>query len=183
MNRKRSSKKPPSRSTKNVKIDDDVVAILKQMQQKVMGSSALNGGFDTIITKMTLLQDDLNDTSTKVKDIHNAIYDPDEGLYARVKDVERLQHKVHDIDEVKKSVESIRQRHESEDRMIVKESKNVEEREKLFKEHNDKIRDLVDFKLKFSSILKWTIVTFSGALVTLLGKLLYDFISGRITIH
>ena len=76
-------------------ISQKTAAMLEVMQEKIMSSRALNGGFDILDTKVdaiTAAQEKfINDItaaqekfSSKLDEIHTALYQPDEGIYARV---------------------------------------------------------------------------------------------------
>jgi predicted ATP-grasp superfamily ATP-dependent carboligase len=142
---------------------EEIINILKTLQNKILASSALNGGFERLVSKIELIDKNQNDVSEKIESIHDAIYHPDEGLFARVKIIE---HKKNDDD---KSDE--------------KESKAREERDRLLKEHSGLIKELIEYKNKTYAFGKWCIVGLSGGGASLLFKLIYDFISGHIQIH
>jgi hypothetical protein len=67
--------------------------MLEKLDQKLEDAHVLNGGFDHLMTKIEKIesvQEQLGKhaemTSKKVDAIHEAIYDPEKGLYAKVKD-------------------------------------------------------------------------------------------------
>jgi hypothetical protein len=61
---------------------------IEKIQDKLDQSKVLNGGFDTMIYKIDNMQEKQNITSEKVEKIHEALYEPDEGFFARVKTIE-----------------------------------------------------------------------------------------------
>jgi hypothetical protein len=141
----------------------EIFDILKMLQSKILASSALNGGFERLVAKIEHIDKNQTVVSEKIESIHNAIYHPDEGLFARVKIIEH--HKDDD---------------EKED---IKETKAREERDKFIKEHTIAIKELVEYKDRTYSFGKWFIVGVSGGGISLLFKLIYDFISGHIAVH
>jgi uncharacterized protein YaaN involved in tellurite resistance len=162
---------------------DLVLDALQQLQQKVLASPALNGGFDTLLFKVEKIEEGQVQMGTKVDSIHEAIYHPDEGLFARVKVVEPLKEKAEAIDQLEKDVLVLQQRVQVDERTVEKEARLTEEHKKLVKLHAEQIKDLVAFKSKVCAIVKWGLVTLGGSVVTLIGKLIYDFVSGHITVH
>ena len=58
--------------------------VLYDIHKKILASSALNGGFDTLLYKIDKIEQGQSQVSTKVDKIHDAIYHPDEGLFARI---------------------------------------------------------------------------------------------------
>jgi hypothetical protein len=68
--------------------------MLEKLDRKLEDAHVLNGGFDTLmkkVEKIESVQEQLGKcqeaTSEKVTAIHTAIYDPEKGLYAKVKGV------------------------------------------------------------------------------------------------
>lgn len=66
--------------------------VLEKLDQKLEQAHVLNGGFDTLmgkVSKIESVQEELGKcqaaTATKVDAIHTAIYDPEQGLYTKVK--------------------------------------------------------------------------------------------------
>lgn len=142
---------------------EEVINILKTLQTKILASSALNGGFERLISKIEQIEQGQHEAGMKVTSIHDAIYHPDEGLFARVKIIEHKRN--------------------NEEKLFEKESKACEERDKLAEEHTIKIKELIEYKNKTYSMGKWFVVGLSGGGVSLFFKLMYDFISGHIAFH
>lgn len=160
-----------------------VMDVLRLLQQKVMGSSALNGGFDTLMFKVEKIEEGQVQMGTKVDSIHDAIYHPDDGLFARVKDVEQVKKNVEGIDKLEKDVLILQKQAQIDEKAVEKDTKLTEEQTVTVKAHAEHIKDLVAFKARVCSIVKWGLVTIGGGLITGIGKLLYDFAQGHITVH
>lgn len=142
---------------------EQIIEILKMLQSKILASSALNGGFERLIGKIDQIEIGQHDVGEKIQSIHNAIYHPDEGLFARVKIIE---HKRND-----------------EEKSSEKDAALCEERDKTLKEHTIKIKELIEYKEKTYGFGKWFLVGISGGGISLFFKLMYDFISGHVTYH
>lgn len=164
-----------------------VVELLHLVQQKVLSSPGLNGGFTIMMSKVEQIEEGQKQMGAKVDSIYEAIYHPDEGLFARIKDVEHVKEKVAItellVERLEKDISRLLQQHESKEKILAREEKQMEENARLVKDHAELIKDLVKFKSRVCAIIKWGLVTLTGAMVTLVGKLIYDFISGHITVH
>ncbi len=154
---------------------DQVMDILRLLQQKILNSAALNGGFDTLLVKIDKLEESQVGTGKKVDSIHEAIYHPDEGLFARVKVIETIKEKVESVDDLGRDVLLLRQRIGSEEKAA--------EQITLVQEHSNQLRELLAFKAKVYSVVKWGLVTLGGSGATLVAKLIYYFVTGHITVH
>ena len=60
----------------NVKVSDAL--------EKVNSAPVLNGGFETRIFKIDKIEESQGQIASKVDSIHDAIYNPDDGLFARI---------------------------------------------------------------------------------------------------
>ena len=166
-----------------IKDIDQIMDVLTQLQNKVLNSAALNGGFDTLLLKIDQIEEKQEEIGSKVDQVHEAIYKPDDGLFARVKDVEHAKKSVENVENIGKTVNQLQQLVELQQKTAEKESVAVVEREKLLKEHNDQLASLMRFQSRILAIAKWMMVTVAGSLITIIAKLTYDFISGHITLH
>lgn len=62
--------------------------MVEGIAKKINGAPALNGGFDRMMVIVEHIQEKQEETTKKIDKIHEGLYEPDEGLYARVKTVE-----------------------------------------------------------------------------------------------
>jgi peptidoglycan hydrolase CwlO-like protein len=62
--------------------------MVEGIAKKINGAPALNGGFDRMMVIVEHIQEKQEETTKKIDKIHEGLYEPDEGLYARVKAVE-----------------------------------------------------------------------------------------------
>ena len=86
MNKKNIRYQPRVFSSEPDDMEEPVVSqrLLQNIQQKLEKSAALNGGFDKLLYKIDSIENSQNIIANKVDKIHDAIYDPDEGLFARM---------------------------------------------------------------------------------------------------
>lgn len=74
--------------------DDKLQEILLGISNKLNNSRVLNGGFDRLEVMVEHIKDKQDETAEQVKKIHDGLYKPDEGLYARVKSIETSTKKI-----------------------------------------------------------------------------------------
>lgn len=177
------SKYPGISEKKHINISPEVMELLELLHQKVLSSQVLNGGFDTMMLKVELIEEGQKHVGSRVDSIYEAIYDPQEGLFARVNEVERVKEKVALTDKLEKDVVKLQQWHDVNEKTVEKTEKQTKEKDDLLNDHVKKIEDLLEFKKKVNSIVKWSFVTLMGSAAPILGKLIYDFVSGHITVH
>jgi hypothetical protein len=178
------TRKPPT-VKKTAEIDEELAKKLIA----ALNSPALNGGFDTLVTKVDsieLIQGQQNTTidhinegvetlSGEVSEIHDAIYDPDEGLYARVKDAES---------NTKLAAESFVGFKENVEKELVKDDQSDDELWEKFNEADKqrivlegKVDNMISSRERTSSIIKWVATTIGGSAITILAKVVYDILS------
>lgn len=162
---------------------EQLIELIQILQQKVISSPAFNGGFDTLLVKVEKIDESQAQMGTKISSIHEAVYHPDNGLFARVKEIESVKEKIESVDRLEKEVMQLQQKRIVEEKAVEKETKLSEEQQKLVKEHSDKLRDLVEFKQKISVVSKWLAVTLATGGATLVGKIFFDFVQGHISVH
>lgn len=162
--------------------------LLNEIQARVLNAPALNGGFDTLLYKVDKIEESQDKLVTKVDSIHEAVFHPDDGLFARVKNAENA--KGENVDKLEKDMIELKIWKENEEKALEKDTRSTEVQEKTIKVLEDKLKDqdvqikaLTDWKSKVSGIVRWGLVTLAGGGVTLIGKLLYDFLSGHISYH
>jgi ribosomal protein L24 len=156
---------------------------LNVLQQKVLGASVLNGGFDTLVLKIDKIEEGQEHLKTSVDSMHDAMYDPDDGLFAKVKVVEQAKEKIDNVNRLEKDVFLLQQKDKSNDKEVEKEAKVHEQQIALVTLHIEQLKELMHFKARFVTVFKWILVTLGGGLLTFLGKLLIDFMNGHVTVH
>lgn len=158
---------------------DEIAEIVLQLHKKISASAVLNGGFDAMMLKVDALSED-------VKDIKTKIYEPDDGIFARIKSIEVDTKRI--ANDVARTVDRVEVHDQIEDdvklqhqRIDMLESglsglKTIEDQQKI-------IDDLVKHRDRVNSVLKWVGVSLGGAVVSLLFKFVYDLIQGHVSVH
>ena len=61
---------------------------LERVENKVVNSPAMNGGFDKLLGEVAHIKETQSEVLDAVKNIKKSLYEPDSGLYSRVKQLE-----------------------------------------------------------------------------------------------
>lgn len=161
------------RSEKSSKTTQDLLV-------EMMKKPALNGGFNTLMTEVQYIKEAQGNMSDKIDGIHEAIYDPDNGLFSRLKDVEKSVQDVEQIDELSKDVVLLKQQAKHDERDSIDDEKVAETQKAAVDAHDEQLKELTKFKDRVVTVVKWIVVTFVGGCATLIGKLVYDLVVGHI---
>jgi hypothetical protein len=142
----------------------------------------MNGEFTTLLYKVENIEQFQEQLVQKVDQIHGALYEPDNGLYARVKNVENDCVSNETIDELEKEVQEIKIWKNSEEKQSEKEENAVVEKNKIMLEHEAALKDIQDSIAKYNAAIKWIAISLGGGLLSMIGKLIYEYVTGHIKI-
>jgi len=149
--------------------------ILDEIKAK-LDSPVLNGGFETLMFNVQRIEEKQEIQGKKIDSIHNAIYEPDSGLYARIKDSARSEHVAH----IETDVLSLKDWKSGEEKAEERLTVALGEHTKLFKEHGDMLRDISLWIKKANGVIKWLVLSIAGSALTIFCKVVYDFIQTHI---
>jgi len=153
-----------------------------EMQDRILSAPAMNGGFTTLLYKVENIENSQSQLVEKVDQIHGVLYEPDTGLYARIKNVEKDCLPEGALDDIEKDIQEIKIWKNSEEKLSAKEEAHVSENDKILNNHEMIIKDLQETIEKYNTAGKWLLVSVGGGLLSMLGKLIYDLIAGHIQI-
>jgi hypothetical protein len=153
-----------------------------EMQDRILSAPAMNGGFTTLLFKVENIENSQSQLVEKVDQIHGVLYEPDTGLYARIKNVEKDCLPEGALDDIEKDIQEIKIWKNSEEKLSAKEEAHGSENDKILNNHEIIIKDLQETINKYNTAGKWLIVSVGGGLLSMIGKLIYEFISGHIQI-
>jgi len=153
-----------------------------EMQDRILSAPAMNGGFTTLLYKVEKIEQIQAQLVEKVDQIHNVLYEPDNGLYARIKNVEKDCVSSEKIDFLEKDVQEIKIWKTSEEKNSEKNDEHEIKQEKIIQQHEEIIKDLQSSISKYNAAVKWITVSLGGGLLSIVGKIIYDYISGHIKI-
>lgn len=170
--------------------DKDIRELMSSIKSSIDKAPALNDGFDKLVQKVNEIQNQQNkfketmdDMSKEIDHISKSIYEPDQGLYARVKIID---YKVHGQNEalndfsedIGKSYRTIKENSEKinkiDDRVDTLEKENSVLIGITGKDHED-LRSTIKTGKNFSKIF-WAFIL---ALVGMAAKMAYDYFIHR----
>jgi len=153
-----------------------------EMQDRILAAPAMNGGFTTLLYKVENIEDTQGKLVEKVDQIHDVLYEPDNGLYARLKNVENECIGSKDFDLIEKDVQEIKIWKSSEERQSQKEEEKDNEKSKLLLEHEALLKELQSSITRYNAAMRWVALTLGGGLLSMLGKMIYEYVSGHVKI-
>lgn len=147
---------------------------VQRIQEKIDQSKILNGGFDTIMFKIDHIQENQQQTNDKVDKISEALYEPDQGFFSRVKSMEMAN----------KNIEAKMDEHQEKDIALFEDlTKTVKisneavqvtkDLQSIAGQRLEEIDSVVKMRKTFDKLF-WLILT--GTLATI-GKFLWDIFS------
>lgn len=159
---------PPPRNS------DEALADIKS---KLHSSTVLNGGFDILLHKIDKIEQGQGQIVGKVEKIHDAIYDPSEGIFSKLSETKveytqqfgLLEQKMIEISEWKKHKEKADDKLE-----IVNDDLSAK-----FLLIEKSVDTLSKSRATVWGVFKWVGVAIGGAIVTLLFKFLESKLSGQ----
>lgn len=153
--------------------------LLELIVQKFNDSRALNGGFDKLCLMIEHVQEEQDRNSEKLDKVSNALYDPDHGLFARVKKLEqKIDSNLGDLDQIVKGIPTVETKVTT---LVTKveglEKTTQEQKQKLESqnladvESKQKIQELVKFQAQLEKIGGGTGLTELSEIVALKQRL------------
>lgn len=160
----RSATLPPALSDK----------VLEDIHKKIFASAALNGGFDTLLYKIDKIEQNQNQVVDKVDKIHEAIYDPGEGIFAKL-----AEHKLENfqkLSNLEQDIATIEQWKKHKEKQDDKSDNEADENSDKIVVLEKSVESLTKSKTFAWSALKWLGVALGGGLITLI----FEFIRAKI---
>lgn len=141
---------------------------LDEIQKKLANSAALNGGFDTLLFKIDKIEQSQGQLVNKVDKIHEAIYDPTDGIFSRLSEY-KLE-STNKINEVSQNLAEIQVWKEVKDKEGEKDDQKNNKNDLKLETLEKSVDSLVRNKNNVWSVMKWFLVAVGGGLVTLTMK-------------
>lgn len=161
-------KKGPTRSSiipgsyKRPSPDD----MLDGIQKKLQNSAALNGGFDTLLHKIDRIEQSQGQIVAKVEKIHDAIYDPADGIFSKMSQT-KLEN-TQQLNNLENRITSLSEWRMQSEKVEEKQLESVEQfTAKLTTVTND-VEDLMKAKAHSTGVMKWVIAALAGGVFTLI---------------
>lgn len=156
----------------------ETAKLLYDIRQKVENSPVLNGGFETMLYKVDKIEESQGKIVDSVNVINDAIYQPDDGIFARITLLKS---------DVNAHTQMLQTELESLDTWRVQSHSDRSDDKKLMDQLNDKIRaqqktieTLELWKSNVTSMVKWSVTTISASLITIVAKILYDYVVAHV---
>lgn len=141
-------------------------SVLDEIQKKITSSAALNGGFDTLLYKIDKIEQSQGQLVTKVDKIHDAIYDPQEGIFSKLNEY-KLEN-TNKINDINQTITEFKIWKDYKSKEELKEEEDTDTSKKKLDSLEKSVDSLVKSKQVTWSVLKWFGVAFGGGIVTLL---------------
>ena len=153
---------------------------LIEMQNKILSAPAMNGGFSTLMYKIEKIEQSQEQLVEKVDEIRVVLYDPDNGLYARIKNVENSTIESERISLMEEEIKDMKSWKENEKKFFDKSETTEIQLEKKIEEHAEIIKELQRWYQKNAAISKWLAVTIGTSVLGMLVKFLYDYLINHV---
>jgi hypothetical protein len=148
--------------------------LLHNIHRKLDSSAALNGGFDRLLYKIDSIENSQNQIVGKVNKIHEAIYDPDDGLFSRI--AANKAASAESISEVQKQIVEISSWQKHADQTGIECEEKTDEFHSKLQRLESSVQNVESFHKVSMSVIKWAGVAVGGGLVTLLFKIFLNAI-------
>ena len=164
--------------------DDDTLAqviaslerTLSHIQDKLHNAHVLNGGFDRLMERIQSIEDTQVKILDEVEIVKKTIYDPDNGIYSRIKDNNtEITENLHELD---KTIIEIKLKRDSETKITAEADAVIKQSLELVKRD---IKDFETLKPKVEEFSKWksnvnkVVLAIAVPVITTFAKVLYDF--------
>jgi hypothetical protein len=146
---------------------NELAAILSRIDAKIQNAKALNGGFDALMVKVESIEDSQQQMVNQIEKLSQSMYDPDEGIFARHKELATWQQ--YRDKEARDQVAA-----------AAVHDKREDDQDAKIDEIIVKVDSLSKWRASITSTFLWV---FSGAAAGLGGlglKLLYTYLTGNI---
>lgn len=161
--------------------------VVEDIAKKLNGAPALNGGFDRMMVIVEHIQDIQDQTTKKINEIHESLYEPDDGLYARVKMVENIasefskkqtEHLATDEKTLVSLNESLKKLTDKDDDLDKKAETTIRLR-KIAGEDLERLERLIRIKTAWASVWSKAFWLVGGGVLAAIGKTIWEFLSRR----
>jgi len=150
----------------------DSTRLLQNIHQKLDNSPALNGGFDRLLYKIDGIEKSQIQIVEKVDKIHEAIYHPDDGLFARIATNKTSQ--IESVSKIEKQVVEISTWKNQFDSDGENQEKETDELRLKVQKLEGSIESIEKVQHVTFSVAKWIGAALGGGIMTLVFKVFYN---------
>jgi len=148
--------------------DDSLDRLISEIHEKLDGA-AFNGGFEKLVQNVQNIERTQREMLAKMDDVHKVIYEPDDGLFARVKRVEAIHDK-----ELQPLRDELADLVEWKEEITAKEGVLTQ----AGKDH-DTVVELAGWKKKILGF----VLAAAGSTLLMVVKMIWEFVSAHVTLH
>lgn len=162
--------------------DKNLQLLLENIAAKLNSSAVLNGGFDRMMISIEHIEEKQKETNDKVNKIHDGLYDPEQGLYARVKAIETnyTSHLKKDEEMQAKLLAELNEVEQREEEIATKiDSETTEKLKKIAGDDLGNLAELIETKSWWSEIWVKLLWIFIGGVVGAIGKTVWETFGHR----
>ena len=137
---------------------------LDEINKKIMSSSALNGGFDTLLYKIDKIEQGQGQIVAMMDKIHDSIYDPNEGVFSKLS-----QYKLENsnkLNEINSNVSELKYWKDSREKDEQKDDAMLVETHRKLLDLERHVDSLSRNTTNLWSAARWLVAAIGGAIVT-----------------
>ena len=152
-------------------VNSELVSMFLTLQEK-LNSPVFNGGFDRLLGKVENIEANLKVASAAVETLNRLIYEPDEGLFSRIKKVEA--DRVIELQKISSAQEKFKE--------------DIGEIKVSIAENSTTTKDVQELKTKVDALTLWRaelarkLWIMIPVVIALLGKIGWDIIVAHVTV-
>lgn len=167
--------------------NEELQLAVESIAKKIHGAPALNGGFDRMLVIVEHIREKQDDTTEKINKIHDDLYEPDDGLYARVKMVETVaadfakkqaEHLATDEKTLISLNESLKKLSEKDDD-LGKKAETTLRLKKIAGEDLEKLESMIRVKSVWLNVWSKAVWLLGGGILAAIGKTVWELVSRR----
>lgn len=144
---------------------------LRRVREVLDKAAVLNGGFDKVMLKLDHITEKQEETADKVNKIHDTLYEPDKGFFARVKSIEMTTEAIKNkVNEHEEKGEALVKKVEQDETKLTTHEQTTEKLKKLAGEDLQDLASVMKLRKTFDKLF-WLVVTGVG---TMIGKIIWD---------
>lgn len=164
----RKSKRPKRATRGNINVNVLDPQVLGDIHKKIISSAALNGGFDVLMYKIEKIEQNQEQLVDKVDKIHDAIYDPNDGIFSKISSSNA--ESTEKINETEQKLIEITQWKKQKEKEDGKMEEEIEDSVTRLSTLQKNVEDLVKSKKAAWGVFRWILVAVAGGSLTLLFK-------------
>jgi hypothetical protein len=149
--------------------DSELAHLVTEIHDKLEGV-IFNGGFETLSQNVQNMDRSLREAIGKIEELHRVVYEPDDGLFARVKRVESSHRE--DLKPIQSQLDT-----------LVEWKTQMTTPKDGFVARTDSDHHAVEQLVAWKGRIIALGLSATGATLLMVGKMIWDFVSNHVTLH